>query len=727
MSTGQKQHATWSTPGGVTVWATYENVDGQSVLDDMIEAIDSRRGMVLTSGVETPGRYTRADIGFVDPPLSITASARTLTIEALNDRGLPLLHAFSDVLGATSFSSHVATWDIPLAEHHDSEEERTRQPSVLTALRAIIAAMSADQDSSLGLYGAFGYDLVLAFENVAHKLQRDPSKRDVVLFVPDQVLYIDRARNAARLSSYEFAYGEWKSNGFDRKNPLDPYTGAQQPKILRDHQPGEYAALVDVAKQYFARGDLFEVVPGQVFYEPLEETPGILFRTLARREPAPFGFFTNLGEQEYLVGASPEMYVRVEPQIAPDGSKRLRVETCPISGTIARGRDALEDAHQIRTLLGSTKDESELTMCTDVDRNDKARVCEPGSIHVIGRRQIELYARLIHTVDHVEGILRPDRDALDAFLTHAWAVTVTGAPKRAAIEFIEQHEKSPRRWYGGAVGFCGFDGRLNTGLTLRTVHIEQGVAAVRAGATLLHDSDNQAEEAETELKASNMLDAIRTAGRVETKRKPAKADTSPGTGRRILLVDHQDSFVHMLGDYFRQSGAEVVTYRAGFPVSLLTELKPDLVVLSPGPGRPKDFDLDRTIRVSLEHQLPIFGVCLGLQGLAEYFGGTLGQLSIPMHGKASEIRLEGDGGRVLSGMPETFQVGRYHSLFADTMTLPRELTVTATTDDGVIMALEHESLPIAAVQFHPESIMSAGQSLGLQIVRQAVSRLRWKD
>jgi anthranilate synthase len=97
-----------------------------------------------------------------------------------------------------------------------------------------------------------------------------------------------------------------------------------------------------------------------------------------------------------------------------------------------------------------------------------------------------------------------------------------------------------------------------------------------------------------------------------------------------------------------------------------------------------------------------------------------------MHGKASTVRLAGDGGLVLAGMPETFEVGRYHSLFADTMTLPRELTVTAATDDGVIMALEHESLPIAGVQFHPESIMSAGQALGLQIVRQAVSRLRWE-
>ena len=134
-------------------------------------------------------------------------------------------------------------------------------------------------------------------------------------------------------------------------------------------------------------------------------------------------------------------------------------------------------------------------MCTDVDRNDKSRICVPGSVRVIGRRQIEMYSRLIHTVDHVEGRLRPEFDALDAFLAHAWAVTVTGAPKAWAMQFIEDHERSARAWYGGAVGMLGFDGNLNTGLTLRTIRIKDGVAQVRAGATLLYDSDPDAEEA----------------------------------------------------------------------------------------------------------------------------------------------------------------------------------------------------------------------------------------
>ena len=246
------------------------------------------------------------------------------------------------------------------------------------------------------------------------------------------------------------------------------------------------------------------------------------------------------------------MYVRVTGD---------RVETCPISGTIARGADPLEDAANIATLLGSAKDESELTMCTDVDRNDKSRVCVPGSVKVIGRRQIEMYSRLIHTVDHIEGRLRPGFDALDAFLTHMWAVTVTGAPKTWAMQFIEDNETAPRRWYGGAVGKIGFDGSMNTGLTLRTAHISGGIAAVRAGATLLYDSDPRAEERGDLHQGSrpdrDACESSRNVGRALPSRSAPAGRLAGGPARprplRVLLVDHQDSFVHTLGGLLPRS------------------------------------------------------------------------------------------------------------------------------------------------------------------------------
>ena len=130
---------------------------------------------------------------------------------------------------------------------------------------------------------------------------------------------------------------------------------------------------------------------------------------------------------------------------------------------------------------------------------------------------------------------------------------------------------------------------MNTGLTLRTAHIRDGIAAVRAGATLLFDSEPDAEERETHIKARALIETLKDVEGVVTgcqpAAEPAVAGDQPGTGLQVLLVDHQDSFVHTLADYFRQLGAEVTTLRAGFDPSLLDHYAPDLVVLSPGPGR----------------------------------------------------------------------------------------------------------------------------------------------
>jgi anthranilate synthase len=188
------------------------------------------------------------------------------------------------------------------------------------------------------------------------------------------------------------------------------------------------------------------------------------------------------------------------------------------------------------------------------------------------------------------------------------------------------------------------------------------------------------------------------------------------------MVDHEDSFVHTLAGYFRQTGAEVVTYRTGFPLSRLNAERPDLMLLSPGPGRPSDFDLSRSIDAALERGLPVFGVCLGLQGIVEHFGGGLDILPTPMHGKPSRVRVLSGG--IFEGLPEVFEAGRYHSLFARRESLPGCLRVTAETEDGLIMGIEHRSLPIAAVQFHPESIMSLAADAGITLVRNVVGRLR---
>ena len=720
--TGETQ---FRTGGGITVSLTASRVDGNAEIEDLVDRLDEARGVLLSSSYEYPGRYTRWDMGFADPPLAITSRAQDIWVSALNERGTVLLEPVHQALAALGSAAGIVdlrhepgdgagsvVCRVERADRRFEEEERSRQPSTFTVVRALVNLFSCD-DPHLGLYGAFGYDLAFQFEPIALTLPRPAEQRDLVLYLPDDLLIVDHEGGIAQRFHYDFAVNGASTVGLAGGGARMPYEPDFELEASCDHEPGGYAAGVRAAHEYFARGDLFEVVTSQMFSEPCIESPAELFRRLKEQNPAPYGFLINLGAAgdsgEWLVGASPEMYVRVEGE---------RVETCPISGTIARGQDPIDDASQILALLNSAKDESELTMCTDVDRNDKSRICVPGSVKVIGRRQIEMYSRLIHTVDHVEGRLRPGFDALDAFLSHTWAVTVTGAPKTAAMMFLEQHERTARAWYGGAVGKVGFDGSLNTGLTLRTIRVADGQAEVRVGATLLWDSEPDEEESETELKASAFLDAIRR----PRSAAAAGVAVSVPSDRRVLLVDHLDSFVHTLANYLRQTGATVVTRRAGFPAEEISADDFDLIVLSPGPGRPDDFSIGPVVRATLDAGLPLFGVCLGLQGIVEYFGGELGQLDTPMHGKPSAIRIV--GGQLLDGLPKEFRAGRYHSLFARRSEVPDALEVTAVSlDDDVVMAVEHRELPVAAVQFHPESIMSLDDGVGLALIRNAVERL----
>lgn len=720
-----------SAAAGLRVRRRVRALDYQAGLGFLAERLDVARGAYFSSGVEDPDRYSRWEFGFVDPPLEIVGRGRTLSLAALTPRGTALLAMLAPLFDGPAFTRRQCgprriEVEVAPPAGRFAEEERSRQNSAFAALRRIAAAFAgadlragaAAPDRFLGLYGAFGYDLIFQFEDLPQRLARGDAP-DLHLYLPDRIFVLDRRLETARRYDYEFALGARDTAGLSRRPYRDaappPPPSAPPPPV--DVSDADYAAQVETVRRHLAAGDAFEVVLSRTFAAPSAAPPSALFQALRRVNPSPYEFLIRLGADETLLGASPEMFVRVEP----DEVAGARVETCPISGTIRRGGDPMEDAERLRQLLNSAKDEAELTMCTDVDRNDKARICRPGSVRLLARRLVERYAGLFHTVDHVEGRLRPGFDGFDAFLSHMWAVTLTGAPKRKAVSLIEALERAPRRWYGGAVGGLLFDGSVNTGITIRTLHLEGGVARYRAGASIVWDSVGAEEAEETATKATSfrrVLAAVAASGAAPAAARPAPM---PGAGRRVIMIDNEDSFVHTLADYFRQTGAEVATERWGLSADEIARRRPDLVVHSPGPGRPADFGVPALIRALAAAGVPQFGVCLGLQGMAEAFGGALATLAEPRHGKTWHV-LHGGAG-LFAGLPSPLAVGAYHSLHAPASSLPSVLDVTARTEAGLVMALRHRHVPAAAVQFHPESILSAAGGHGLALVRNAVSAL----
>src|ERR1700744_2488227 len=326
------ERSDYVTRGGLAVQRSVEHFSGgASRLDDLIDLLDSRRGVVLSSGTTVPGRYESFDLGFADPPLVLETNGTDFALSALTARGEVLIAFLGDTLrepcvvvtdkNATRLAGHVVRGEAPV-----EEDQRTRRASVMSVVRDLVRVFASDDDGMLGLFGAFAYDLVFQIEDIVQKRPREKDQRDIVLYVPDRLLAYDRATARGVMLSYEFSWNGKSSKGLPCDISESIYARTSRQGFF-DHAPGEYQATVETAGSAFARGDLFEAVPGQLFGEPCERSPAEGFQRLCRINPSPYGALMNLGDGEFLVAASPEMFVR---------SDGRRIETCPISGTIAR-------------------------------------------------------------------------------------------------------------------------------------------------------------------------------------------------------------------------------------------------------------------------------------------------------------------------------------------------------------------------------------------------------
>ena len=200
----------FDTAGGVTISRSRIATAYASAIDSYVDALDERRGAVFSSNYEYPGRYTRWDTAIVDPPAVITSNGRHMTIEALNKRGEVLLAAYQETIATleevsiTAASASKIELEIALPNRPFTEEERSRVPSVFTVLRAVVALFFTEDDANLGLYGAFGYDLAFQFDPIQYKLKRPDDQRDIVLYLPDEILVVDHHAAKAWLDRYEY-------------------------------------------------------------------------------------------------------------------------------------------------------------------------------------------------------------------------------------------------------------------------------------------------------------------------------------------------------------------------------------------------------------------------------------------------------------------------------------------------------------------------------------------
>ena len=287
-------------------------------------------------------------------------------------------------------------------------------------------------------------------------------------------------------------------------------TGRDDTNGEANMEDDRYREIVSGFKDHILAGDIYQGVPSRRVSFPAPHGGYPIYRRLRVSNPAPYMFFLRMLGME-LAGSSPEPLVRVEGR---------RVSTRPIAGTRPRGHTEVRDRLLEHELLADPKEQAEHAMLVDLARNDLGRVCRPGTVRPTELMVVERFSKVMHIVSTVEGELADGEDALDALAVTFPAGTVTGAPKRRAMELIAEAEPTARGPYAGAVGYRTFAGDLDFCITIRTAVVTDGVAHVQTGAGVVADSDPETELRETKAKAAALLPAVAGGATIETGETP---------------------------------------------------------------------------------------------------------------------------------------------------------------------------------------------------------------
>jgi anthranilate synthase component 1 len=368
-----------------------------------------------------------------------------------------------------------------------------------------------------GAVGTMSYDLVRYFERLPAIAHDDLDLPVCQFLITDSLVAFDHARHRLLVIAHASLSGDPERDYAVACNKIDaiiarlrqPLTlpGAPAWRIEDDLRSNlsqtDFEAMVRQAKEYIAAGDIFQVVLSQRFERRTGAEPFSIYRALRMLNPSPYMVFLDLNDTQ-LIASSPEMHVRLDGGVA-----QLR----PIAGTRRRGASEAEDQTLAQELLADPKERAEHVMLVDLGRNDLGRVCDYGSVHVPGLMSIERYSHVMHIVSSVQGQLRPGLDAFDLLRATFPAGTVSGAPKVRAMEIIEELESVCRGPYAGAIGYFGYDGNMDSCITIRTIVMRGQTAYIQAGAGIVADSDPAREYEETVNKARALAEAIKIAER----------------------------------------------------------------------------------------------------------------------------------------------------------------------------------------------------------------------
>jgi anthranilate synthase component 1 len=404
-------------------------------------------------------------------------------------------------------------------------ETKTRNP--LLELERIMKKYRLYKNPGLdhfvgGAVGYLSYDLVKCFEQIP--LPEDKLFiPEIMLYLTDLVVVFDHLLNRIKIIStvkignkisagkaYDISIENIENlekkikqnNGNNLRSsfgstPIDNSTGDLS--LNSNFEKERFLEAVKRAKKYITEGDAFQIVLSQRFYTDKFSDPFSIYRGLRTINPSPYMYYFNFGEFK-IIGASPEPLIKI------NGRKIL---TCPIAGTRRRGQNLKEDRILANDLLNDRKEKAEHNMLVDLSRNDLGRVCRYNSVKVKKYMGIEKYSHVIHLASRVEGTLDKNNSIYDALKSVFPAGTLSGAPKIRAMQIISELEPDRRGPYGGAVGYFGYDGNLDSCITIRTAIIKNGTAYIQAGAGIVYDSEPENEFNETLNKAAALFKAIR--------------------------------------------------------------------------------------------------------------------------------------------------------------------------------------------------------------------------